>query len=36
MQDSTLSEKVRKYAKQSLKQEWAWDNAHRMKHMQGE
>lgn len=36
MQDSTLSEKVRKHAKQSLKQEWAWDNAHRMKHMQGE
>jgi hypothetical protein len=33
MQDTSLSEKAREHAKQSLKQEWQHDNAQRMKHM---
>jgi hypothetical protein len=35
MQDETLPDKARKHAKQSLQQEWAWDNACWMKHMRG-
>jgi hypothetical protein len=33
MRDETLSEKARKHAKQSLRQEWSQDNARQMKHM---